>query len=214
MPEDEAETGKKGKGRKGKGRGRGKGKGKGRGKGKGQGKGKGKTGKGRKGRKATKKMAPDFDLSAAASQEPKQKTDQQEKKRKAKKSSTDLSQLSLPEATAPPSLEPTPKRSKRNAKAVKPSVAEPVETPPKKGRGDKKQEKVVKESKKKVVKESKEKVVRQTKHHQEREKHDIPTFTHCAINAYWSRDAAGVKLKIGGKLGREAGFVTCVIIVM
>lgn len=193
MPEDEAQTGKK----KGKGRGRGKGKGKGRGRGKGKGRGNGKKGKG--GRKATKKTAPDFELSTASSSKPEEQTDSQKKKRPAKKKSrTDLSQHSLPEATAPAAVEPTPKRRKGNPDAVKASPAAPVVKPPKKGGEENKKGKVAKTS----------------KHQDEREKYDIPTYTHCAINAYWSRDAVGVKLKVGGKLGKEAGFVTCAMYII
>lgn len=192
MPEDEAQTGKK----KGKGRGRGKGKGKGRGRGKGKGRGNGKKGKG--GRKATKKTAPDFELSTASSSKPEEQTDSQKKRPAKKKSRTDLSQHSLPEATAPAAVEPTPKRRKGNPDAVKASPAAPVVKPPKKGGEENKKGKVAKTS----------------KHQDEREKYDIPTYTHCAINAYWSRDAVGVKLKVGGKLGKEAGFVTCAMYII
>lgn len=192
MPEDEAQTGKK----KGKGRGRGKGKGKGRGRGKGKGRGNGKKGKG--GRKATKKIAPDFELSTASSSKPEEQTDSQKKRPAKKKSRTDLSQHSLPEATAPAAVEPTPKRRKGNPDAVKASPAAPVVKPPKKGGEENKKGKVAKTS----------------KHQDEREKYDIPTYTHCAINAYWSRDAVGVKLKVGGKLGKEAGFVTCAMYII
>lgn len=121
------------------------------------------------------------------------------KKRPAKKKSrTDLSQHSLPEATAPAAVEPTPKRRKGNPDAVKASPAAPVVKPPKKGGEENKKGKVAKTS----------------KHQDEREKYDIPTYTHCAINAYWSRDAVGVKLKVGGKLGKEAGFVTCAMYII
>lgn len=194
MPEDEAQTGKK----KGKGRGRGKGKGKGRGRGKGKGRGNGKKGKG--GRKATKKTAPDFELSTASSSKPEEQTDSQKKRPAKKKSRTDLSQHSLPEATAPAAVEPTPKRRKGNPDAVKASPAAPVVKPPK--------------SKKGGEENKKGKVAKTSKHQDEREKYDIPTYTHCAINAYWSRDAVGVKLKVGGKLGKEAGFVTCAMYII
>ena len=202
MPEDEAQTGKKkGKGRgrgKGKGKGRGRGKGKGRGRGKGKGRGNGKKGKG--GRKATKKTAPDFELSTASSSKPEEQTDSQKKKGQQRRrvGLILVNMHSLPEATAPAAVEPTPKRRKGNPDAVKASPAAPVVKPPKKGGEENKKGKVAKTS----------------KHQDEREKYDIPTYTHCAINAYWSRDAVGVKLKVGGKLGKEAGFVTCAMYII
>lgn len=144
---------------------------------KGKGKGKGSRGKG----KGRGKVGKEVD----AKQNPAAPSQEVPATKRAKKTSTDLDSENLALATTPAS-ESTAKKPTRRTRKPKVSHQE----------GGEVQEAKPKESAKPA-----------RRNRNAPEGYVKPKYTYAFINPYWHTGAVGVKVKVGGKHGKEAGFV-------
>lgn len=152
---------------------------------KGKGRGKGSKGKGKGGGKAGKEVD--------AVQDPPAQSQEVPARKRAKKSSTDLDSENLAMATTPASESTAKQPTRRTRKPKDPKVSQKE--------GGEVQEA---ESKKKG-KSAEDKPGRRSS--KAPEGYVKPKYTYAFINPYWHTGAVGVKVKVGGKHGKEAGIV-------